>query len=137
MLNVDDPDSGAKELERVAKMGLVGSFIPVSPQPDKPYSSPIYDRFWATAQEYKHPLLLHIGTPRNGIPANEFTMDVTELTGAGRSTADYWGRDCPDAEAAFPRSQQFIQRMFAGVPDGDVRKITSENAARMFQFELN
>jgi predicted TIM-barrel fold metal-dependent hydrolase len=211
-------------------MGLVGSFIPVSPLPGKPYSSPIYDRFWATAQEYKHPLLLHIATPRYGIPANEFTMDITELTGAGRSTTDYWvryslgsmlfagvfdkfpglkigsveheaswiphwlqqmdftyverpvftkgwksaeglmpsdywkrnmfvefmedglsvqlrdrigvenmlwGSDYPHAEATFPRSQQFIQRMFEGVPDGDVRKITSENAARMFQFELN
>jgi len=48
-----------------------------------------------------------------------------------------WGSDYPHAEATFPRSQQFIQRMFEGVPDGDVRKITSENAARMFQFELN
>src|SRR5919112_224182 len=92
MLNVDDPDEGAAELERVAKMGLVGSFIPVSPHADKPYSSPVYDRFWATAEELKHPLLLHIGTPRNGVPANEFTMDITELTGAGRSTTDYWVR---------------------------------------------
>ena len=31
MLNVDDPDEGAKELERCVKMGLVGSFIPVAP----------------------------------------------------------------------------------------------------------
>src|SRR5260370_25635029 len=92
MLNVDDPDSGAKELERVVKLGLVDSFIPVSPQADKPYSDPIYDRFWAVAEELKHPLLLHIGTPRDGIPANEFTMDITELTGAGRSTTDYWVR---------------------------------------------
>src|SRR5260370_40938976 len=93
MLNVDDPDSGAKELERVVKMGLVGSFIPVSPHHDKPYSDPIYDRFWAVAQEHKHPLLLHIGTPRDGIPANELPMDITELTAAGRSTTDYWVRD--------------------------------------------
>src|SRR5437764_14666805 len=92
MLNVDDPDAAASELERDAKLGIVGPFIPVAPQPDKPYSSPIYDRFWATAQKLKHPLLLHIGTPRDGIPANEFTMDITELTGAGRSTTDYWVR---------------------------------------------
>ena len=230
MLNVDDPDTGAKELERVVKMGLVGSFIPVSPQPDKPYSSPIYDRFWAAAQELKHPLLLHIGTPRDGIPANEFTMDITELTGAGRSTTDYWvryslgsmlfagvfdkfpglkigsveheaawiphwlkqmdftylerpvftkgwksaegllpsdywkrnmfvefmeddlgvqlrdrigvenmlwGSDYPHAEATFPRSQQFLQRMFASVPQADLQKITSDNAAKMFGFSLN
>ena len=49
MLNVDDPDAAAKELERCVKMGLVGSFIPVAPRPDKPYSSPVYDRFWAAA----------------------------------------------------------------------------------------
>src|ERR1700746_1577744 len=42
MLNVDDPDAGAKELERVAKMGLVGSFIPVAPRPDQPHKHPIY-----------------------------------------------------------------------------------------------
>jgi len=230
MLNVDDPAEGAAELERVAKMGLVGSFIPVAPRPDKPYNDPAYDRLWAVAEELKHPLLLHIGTPRDGIPANEFTMDVTELTGAGRSTTDYWvryslgsmvfagvfdkfpglkigsveheaawiphwlkqmdftylerpvftkgwrskdgllpsdywqrnmfvefmeddlgvqlrdrigvenmlwGSDYPHAEATFPRSQQFLQRMFAGVPEADLRKITSENAAKMFGFQLN
>jgi predicted TIM-barrel fold metal-dependent hydrolase len=229
MLNLDDPDAGAAELERVAKMGIVGSFIPVAPQPGKPYSSPIYDKFWATAQELNHPLLMHIGTPRNGVPANEFTMDLTELTGAGRSTTDYWvryslgsmlfagvfdkfpglkigsveheaswiphwlkqmdftyverpvftkgwrseqglmpsdywkknmfvefmeddlgvqlrehigvenmlwGSDYPHAEATFPRSQQFIQRMFKGVPDADLQKITSSNAAKMFGFDL-
>jgi predicted TIM-barrel fold metal-dependent hydrolase len=58
MLNTDDPDAAAKELERVVKMGLVGSFIPVAPQPGRPYSSPIYDKFWATAEELKHPLLI-------------------------------------------------------------------------------
>ncbi len=230
MLNVDDPDAGAKELERCAKMGLVGAFIPVSPLPDKPYRDPIYGPLWSMAQDLKQPLLLHIGTPRCGVPANEFTMDVTELTGAGRSTTDYWvryslgsmlfagvfdrfpglkigsveheaswiphwlqqmdftyverpvftkgwksaeglmpsdywkrnmfvefmedglgvqlrdrigvenmlwGSDYPHAEATFPRSQQFIQRMFAGVPEDELRKITSSNAAKMFGFELN
>lgn len=230
MLNVDDPDAGAAELERCVKMGLVGSFIPVAPRPDKPYSDPVYDRFWATAQAHSHPLLLHIGTPRDGIPANEFTMNLTELTGAGRSTTDYWvryslgsmlfagvfdkfpglkigsveheaswiphwlkqmeftylerpvftkgwrskdgmlpgdywkrnmfvefmeddlgvqlrdrigvdnmlwGSDYPHAEATFPRSQQFLSRMFEGVPEADLQKITSSNAAKMFGFDLN
>ena len=41
MLNVDDPDAAAKELERCVEKGLVGSFIPVAPRPDKPYSSPV------------------------------------------------------------------------------------------------
>src|ERR1700749_4106418 len=42
MLNPAAPDPGAAELERGVKRGLVGSFIPVAPQADKPYSSPIY-----------------------------------------------------------------------------------------------
>ena len=40
MLNVDDPDVGAKELERVVKMGLVGSFIPVSPHAGQALQQP-------------------------------------------------------------------------------------------------
>jgi predicted TIM-barrel fold metal-dependent hydrolase len=48
-----------------------------------------------------------------------------------------WGSDYPHAEATFPRSQQFLERMFKGVPDTDLRKITSDNAARMFGFNMN
>jgi predicted TIM-barrel fold metal-dependent hydrolase len=48
-----------------------------------------------------------------------------------------WGSDYPHAEATFPRSQQFLHRMFEGVPEDDLRKITSGNAAKMFGFELN
>jgi predicted TIM-barrel fold metal-dependent hydrolase len=48
-----------------------------------------------------------------------------------------WGSDYPHAEATFPRSQQVLERMFAGVPEADLRKIASENAAKMFGFTLN
>jgi predicted TIM-barrel fold metal-dependent hydrolase len=230
MLNVDDVDDACQELERCKKLGLVGAFIPVSPLADKPYRHPIYERLWWTAQDANMPLLLHIGTPRGGVPGNEFTMNLGELTGAGRSTTDYWvryslgamlfagvfdrypglkigsveheaswiphwlkqmdftylerpvftkgwksregmlpseywkrnmfvefmeddlgvqlrdrigvenmlwGSDYPHAEATFPRSQQFLERMFAGVPDADLRKITSDNAAKMFGFSMN
>src|SRR5215471_20314594 len=68
MLNLDDPDAGAAELERVVKMGLVGSFIPVSPLPERPYRDPVYDKFWAVAQECDVPLLMHIATNRYGVP---------------------------------------------------------------------
>jgi hypothetical protein len=109
MLNVDEPDAGAKELERCAKMGLVGAFIPVSPLPDKPYSSPIYDKVWAAAQDLKQPLLMHIATPRYGVPANEFTMDVTELPGRGARPpitgfAIRWARCCSPAYSTGSRA---------------------------------
>ena len=92
MLNVDDVEEASQELERCAKLGLVGAFIPVSPLADRPYRHPIYDRLWWTAQDLGLPLLLHIGTPRGGVPGCEFTMNLGELTGAGRSTTDYWVR---------------------------------------------
>ena len=41
------------------------------------------------------------------------------------------------AESTWPKSRDFLQRIFAGVPEADLRKVTSENAARMFGFKLN
>ncbi len=229
MINVDDVEDGCQELERCAKLGLAGVFIPVSPLADRPYRHPIYERFWWTAQDVGLPLLLHIGTPRGGVPGCEFTMNLNELTGAGRSTTDYWvryslsamifagvfdrcpklkvgsveheaawiphwlkqmdftyrerpvftkgwrskegllpsdywrrnmfvefmeddlgiklrdeigvdnmlwGSDFPHAESTWPRSQEFLHRIFAGTPKEIVRQITAENAARMFGFEV-
>ena len=92
MLNVDDVDEACQELERCVKLGLVGAFIPVYPLPDRPYRHPIYERLWWTAQDLDLPLLLHIATNRGGIPGCEFTMDISELTAAGRSTTDHWVR---------------------------------------------
>jgi predicted TIM-barrel fold metal-dependent hydrolase len=48
-----------------------------------------------------------------------------------------WGSDFPHAESTWPKSRDFLDRMFAGVPEPDLRKITSENAARMFGFKLD
>jgi len=230
MLNVDDVEEGCRELERAKKLGLVGAFIPVSPLPDKPYRDPAYDRLWATAQDNEMPLLLHIATNRAGVPGCEFTINVGELTGAGRSTTDHWvryslsamvfagvfdrfprlkvgsvehetawiphwlkqmdftyrerpvftkgwksrqgmlpsdywrrnmfvefmeddlgvemrkhigvenmlwGSDFPHAESTWPQSKQFLDRIFAGVPEEDRRKITADNAAKMFGFRPN
>jgi predicted TIM-barrel fold metal-dependent hydrolase len=92
MLNVDDVAVGVRELERAKQLGLVGAFIPVSPLPERPYRDPVYDPLWAAAQDLSMPLLLHIATNRSGVPGCEFTMDVSELTGAGRSTTDHWVR---------------------------------------------
>jgi predicted TIM-barrel fold metal-dependent hydrolase len=48
-----------------------------------------------------------------------------------------WGSDFPHAESTWPRSREFLERIFAGAPEDVLRKITSGNAARMFGFELN
>src|SRR5689334_1610002 len=48
MISLYDPKAGARELERCAKMGLKGAMIWCSPPDTQPYSSDIYDPFWAT-----------------------------------------------------------------------------------------
>jgi predicted TIM-barrel fold metal-dependent hydrolase len=59
MISLYDPERGARELERCAKMGLKGAMIWCSPPQEQPYSSQIYDPFWAAAQEMAMPVSLH------------------------------------------------------------------------------
>ena len=230
MVNVDDIDEACRELERCAKLGLVGAFIPVYPLPDRPYRHAIYERLWWTAQDLEIPLLLHIATTRGGIPGCEFTVDTNDLTAAGLANADYWvrysltamifagvfdryprlqvgavehetawiphwlkqmdliyrerpiftsswrsqsgllpseywhqnlfaefmedeagikmlseigvdnllwGNDFPHAESTWPQSVEFLERIFTGASEEARRKITRDNAAKMFGFALN
>jgi predicted TIM-barrel fold metal-dependent hydrolase len=66
MINLDDVQDGIKELERAAKMGLVGAMITEYPQEDRRYDSPEYLPFWAAAQDLNMPLSLHTATQREG-----------------------------------------------------------------------
>ena len=59
MISLYDPKAGALELERCTKMGLRGAMIWCSPPSDQPYSSDVYDPFWARAQELRAPISLH------------------------------------------------------------------------------
>jgi predicted TIM-barrel fold metal-dependent hydrolase len=229
-LNVDDVDEACQELERCAKLGLVGVFISVYPLPDRPYHHPIYERLWWTAQDLDIPLLLHIGTTRGGIPGCEFTMNINDLTAVGLSTSDHWvrssltalifagvfdryprlkmgsvehetawaphwlqqmdltyrerptltncwksregmlpsdywhrnmlaefmedeigvdlrhiigvdnlvwGNDFPHAESTWPMSREFLDRILARASVEDQRKITRDNAAKLFRFALS
>ena len=45
-----------------------------------------------------------------------------------------WGNDFPHAESTWPKSREFLDRIFAGTPDEDRRKITADNAAKLFRF---
>jgi predicted TIM-barrel fold metal-dependent hydrolase len=90
MINVDDPAAGAKELERAARLGLVGGMIGVSPLPDRPYSLPTYEPFWAAAQDLDMPISLHTATqrPGPGVP----TLDNAAQTATQRANIDHWVR---------------------------------------------
>jgi predicted TIM-barrel fold metal-dependent hydrolase len=90
MVNVDDASEGIKELQRAAKLGLSGGMIAVSPLPDRPYSLPMYDPFWAAAQDLGMPISLHTATqrPGPGVP----TLDNASQTATQRANIDYWVR---------------------------------------------
>ncbi len=66
MINIDDVNEGAADLEHRANQGFVGAMIPVYPPEDLRYDSPEYDRLWGAAQDLEMPLSLHIATNRFG-----------------------------------------------------------------------
>ena len=230
MLNVDNPEEACVELERCARLGLAGMFIPVTPLPERPYRHSMYERLWATAQDVQLPLLMHLATQRANVPGCEISIDFKTFTAAGlRPTQDYWvrysmtamifagvferhprlrvgsveheiswaphwlqqmdytykerpvyrgyqskegllpsdywrrnmfavfqedeaavelrhrigvdnmiwGNDFPHSESTWPRSRQFLTSMFQGVPENDLRKMTCDNVAREFHFDLS
>ena len=93
MINVDDVAEACEELERCATLGLGGVFIPVTPLPGRPYRDPMYERFWATAQDVDMPLLMHLATQRANVPGCEISISFKTFTPAGlRPTQDYWVR---------------------------------------------
>jgi predicted TIM-barrel fold metal-dependent hydrolase len=68
LISLYDPKEGAQELARCAKLGLKGAMIWCSPPADQPYSSPLYDPFWAAAQDLDMPVSLHAITGMERIP---------------------------------------------------------------------
>jgi predicted TIM-barrel fold metal-dependent hydrolase len=61
-LPIPDVDAALDEMERAAGRGVRGFSIPTHVDPDRPYSHPDYDRFWAAAQDHGVPLTMHIFT---------------------------------------------------------------------------
>jgi predicted TIM-barrel fold metal-dependent hydrolase len=62
LISLEDVNEGVKELERCRKIGLRGALIAGLAPEDKPYSSRVYDRFWAAAGELGMPISLHVVT---------------------------------------------------------------------------
>ena len=48
-----------------------------------------------------------------------------------------WGADYPHHEGLFPHTRLGLRALFAHVPEADVRKMTSENAAELYGFDLD
>lgn len=61
-----DVERGIRELERTRKLGLRGGQIWAIPPDQLPhYNNPIYDPFWAAAQDLDVPISLHLNTGGN------------------------------------------------------------------------
>ena len=72
-ISLYDIGDAIKDLRHYAKAGLKGAMIWCSPPADRPYSSPMYDPFWAEAQDLNMPLSLHSIT---GVgPESRFVMN--------------------------------------------------------------
>ena len=90
LINVDEVSVGAQELERCAKLGLVGGMIPLQPPQGRRYLEPEYDRLWATAQDLGMPLHLHVATNRPGIGQELQALD--EASPAFIATQAHWAQ---------------------------------------------
>jgi len=47
-----------------------------------------------------------------------------------------WGSDFPHTDSTWPHSRQVIEKDFAGVPDEVTHKIIFENAARLYNLQV-
>ena len=76
MIPMDDTDWAEAELRRVVDKGLRGAIIHLMPPEGcAPYRDPLYDRFWATAQDLDIPITLHIITGRIPDPLHFHTAE--------------------------------------------------------------
>jgi len=78
MVALDDIARGVDELHFIRKLGLAGAMISINPGPDRPYSDPAYQPFWAAAQDLALPLSLHTHSER--YPRQDFSRTMLERT---------------------------------------------------------
>jgi len=48
-----------------------------------------------------------------------------------------WGSDYPHKEGTYPYTKESLRRSFSSLPEADLRKIFSENIARVYDFDLD
>ncbi len=65
------------------------------------------------------------------------TISASSCASTSGSTTCCGAATFPHAESTWPQSKQFLDRIFEGVPEEDRRKITADNAAKLFGFHPN
>ena len=88
MINLDDVSDGVRELERSARMGLVGAMISEYPWESRRYDGAEYEPFWAAAQDLNMPLSLHTATRREGKSRGEGNTNIRDAS--GRANKVFW-----------------------------------------------
>ena len=83
MINLDNVAEGIQELERSARLGLVGAMITEYPAEERRYDGAEYEPFWAAAQDLNMPLSLHTATARKG--PNRAAGPTSVRTASGRA----------------------------------------------------
>ena len=117
LISLYDVAEGVAELQRSAKLGLKGCMIWLSPPPAfPPYTSKLYDPFWAAAQELDMPVVLHV---------------ITGGAESRLSPSSYWDENSVLGEILQPHEAQrtMAQLIFSGVLERfpGLKIITAEN----------
>jgi len=47
-----------------------------------------------------------------------------------------WGSDYPHTESTFPKSREIVSDILAGVPDDEQMLIVRDNAAALYDFDV-
>ena len=90
MINLDDIRVGVKEMERCAKLGLIGAMVSIYPPQDRGYQMPEYEPLWDVSEDLEMPLSLHIGTNR---PQEGGIKLMGDMPGPEHITqSDHWVR---------------------------------------------
>ena len=80
MVDLEDIPAAVAELGRCADKGLRGVMIWSFPPPDRPYSHPDYDPFWAAAEDLGIVIILHIHTGYGGLGIDRKRVVSTFVT---------------------------------------------------------
>ena len=123
VINIDDVESGVRQLEQAARLGLVGAMVPAYQPDESGYHSPAYDPLWAAAQDMKVPLSLHVATNRPD-PTRGFATPATS------AVLEYW------AEVSI--ANMVLSGVFERFPGLNVVSVEHEAAwAAHFQRQLD
>lgn len=80
LMPLSDVEVAVGELQRVKRLGLDGGMIAIYPEESRPYSDPMYEPFWAAAEDLGMPISMHILTAVNKAPFETFTVDYASMS---------------------------------------------------------